>query len=87
MSVIQQPGRAQGQTMRAAVCTAYGPPDVVRVRDVDMPAIGDQDVLVRIAAAGVSAADWRLRAMPRGFGLISRLAIGMQRRRWRNSGR
>lgn len=69
--------------MRAAVCTAYGPPAVVRLHDVDVPVIGDRDVLVRIAAASVSAADWRLRAyaMPRGFGLISRLAIGLKRPR------
>jgi NADPH:quinone reductase-like Zn-dependent oxidoreductase len=83
MCVIEQLGRTQGQTMRAAVCTAYGPPGVVLVRGVERPAIGDRDVLVRIAAASVSAADWRLRAraMPRGFGLISRIAIGLKRPR------
>lgn len=81
--MIEQNGLAKGQTMRAAVCTAYGPPGVIHLRDVDMPVAGDRDVLVRIAAASVSAADWRLRAcaMPRGFGLISRLAIGLNRPR------
>ncbi len=69
--------------MRAAVVTAYGPPEVVRITDVPIPRIGDHDVLVRVAATTVSAADWRIRAhaMPRGFGLLSRLALGITRPR------
>ena len=34
--------------MKAAVHTRYGPPEVVRIRDVDRPAVGDRDVLVRV---------------------------------------
>ncbi len=58
--------------------TAFGPPEVVRLAEVPMPHVGDRDVLVRIAATTVSSADWRIRAhaMPRGFGLLSRLALG-----------
>lgn len=69
--------------MRAAICTAYGPPEVVRVASVPIPRIGDRDVLVQVAAATVSTADWRIRAfaIPTGFGLISRLAFGLRRPR------
>ncbi len=69
--------------MRAAVAHAYGPPEVVRLADVPMPLVGELDVLVRIAATTVSAADWRIRAraMPMGFGLISRLALGLRKPR------
>jgi NADPH:quinone reductase-like Zn-dependent oxidoreductase len=47
--------------MRAAVYTRYGPPDVVQVTDIEKPRPRDGDVLVRVHAATVCAADWRLR--------------------------
>ncbi len=45
-------------TMKAAVYREYGPPDVLRVEDVDTPAIGDDGVLVRVRAAGVDPGVW-----------------------------
>ena len=47
--------------MKAAVYSRYGPPDVVQIRDVDKPVPTDNEVLVRISATTVCAADWRLR--------------------------
>src|SRR6476659_10090870 len=47
--------------MRAAVYARYGPPDVLEIKDVEKPVPGDNEVLVRIHAAAVCAADWRLR--------------------------
>jgi NADPH:quinone reductase-like Zn-dependent oxidoreductase len=47
--------------MKAAVYNRYGPPDVVHVADVDTPVPKDNEVLVRIHATTVCAADWRLR--------------------------
>jgi NADPH:quinone reductase-like Zn-dependent oxidoreductase len=47
--------------MRAAVYDRYGPPDVVHVQDVAKPVPKDNDLLVRIHAATVCAADWRMR--------------------------
>lgn len=47
--------------MRAAVYHRYGPPEVVRVTEVARPAPKDDEVLVRVHSASVSAADWRLR--------------------------
>ncbi len=47
--------------MKAAVYTRYGPPEVLEVKDVERPVPGDDEVLVRVRAATVSAADWRLR--------------------------
>ena len=43
--------------MRAAVQTRYGPPDVVRVAEVDRPSPKDDEVLVRIHATTVNRTD------------------------------
>ena len=47
--------------MRAIVCTDYGPPDVLQLADVLKPVPKDNEVLVRIRATTVSAADCELR--------------------------
>lgn len=48
--------------MRAAVHARYGPPEVVRVQEVDRPAVGDRDVLVRVYATTVNRTDCAYRA-------------------------
>ncbi|HEX2738891.1 MAG TPA: hypothetical protein VHM69_00480 [Rubrobacter sp.] len=40
-----------GRRHRSEVC--YGPPDVLELRDIDKPEIEDEEVLVRVHAAGV----------------------------------
>lgn len=49
--------------MRAVVCTSYGPPDVLQLRDVRKPVPKDNEVLVRIRATTVSAVDCELRRL------------------------
>jgi NADPH:quinone reductase-like Zn-dependent oxidoreductase len=62
-------------TMKAVVQDKYGPPDVLELRDVERPAAGDDEVLVRVHAAGVDQGVWHLMTgMPylmriAGFGL------------------
>ncbi len=46
--------------MRAIVYTAYGPPDVLRLEEVEKPSPGDDQVLIRVHAASVNAYDWHL---------------------------
>jgi NADPH:quinone reductase-like Zn-dependent oxidoreductase len=46
--------------MKAVVQETYGSADVLRLRDVDPPAIGDDEVLVRVHAAGVDRGVWHL---------------------------
>ena len=44
--------------MKAIVHERYGPPDVLELREVDMPAIDDDQVLVRVHASSVNPVEW-----------------------------
>jgi NADPH:quinone reductase-like Zn-dependent oxidoreductase len=56
----------------------FGPPEVLQLKDFPTPVPGEHEVLVRIRATTVTSGDWRVRSLevPRGFGLLSRLALG-----------
>jgi NADPH:quinone reductase-like Zn-dependent oxidoreductase len=60
--------------MKAIVSTRYGSPDVLAFKDVTKPTPKDDEVLVRIHAAGVNAADWR---WLRGDPLVGRFMYGL----------
>jgi NADPH:quinone reductase-like Zn-dependent oxidoreductase len=62
--------------MKAFVYEKYGPPDTLRMADVDMPTPGAGEVLVRVLAASVNAADWHIL---RGRPLFSRATLGLLR--------
>ena len=47
--------------MRAAVFDRYGPPEVLEIREVPKPVPGEDEVLIRVHATTVCAADWRIR--------------------------
>jgi len=64
--------------MRAAVRTRYGPPDVVRVVEVEKPAAKDNEVLVRVHATTVNRTDCGLRAAKP---FIYRFFLGLRRPR------
>ena len=46
--------------MKAMVYTQYGSPDVLHLEEVEKPTIKDDEVLVKVHAASVNAADWHL---------------------------
>jgi NADPH:quinone reductase-like Zn-dependent oxidoreductase len=64
--------------VKAAVVARYGPPEVVEVRDLPAPRPRPGEVMIRVHSSTVTAADWRIRSgtVPRGFGLLVRLALG-----------
>lgn len=48
--------------MKAAVHTGYGPPDVVRIAEIDKPAVGDHEVLIKVYVTTVNRTDCGFRA-------------------------
>jgi NADPH:quinone reductase-like Zn-dependent oxidoreductase len=46
--------------MKAIVRYKYGSPDVLKLRDIDRPEIEDEEVLVRVRAAGVDRGVWHI---------------------------
>src|ERR687897_676495 len=68
-----------GGQMKAAVCEGYGPPEVIRIKDVPKPAPADGEVLIKAAATTVNSGDARVRALrvPRGLSLAVRLRFGL----------
>jgi NADPH:quinone reductase-like Zn-dependent oxidoreductase len=48
--------------MQAAVYTRYGPPEMVRIAEVEKPTIGDNEVLVQVRATTVNRTDCACRA-------------------------
>jgi NADPH:quinone reductase-like Zn-dependent oxidoreductase len=58
MYCAHNPGDGAEHMMKAIVHDGYGSPDVLELREIDEPEVGDDDVLVRVHAASVNPADW-----------------------------
>ena len=56
--------------MRAVVYDRYGPPDVLRLEDVELPTPKQDEVLVKIRATTVTRADCATREANRRSGLL-----------------
>jgi NADPH:quinone reductase-like Zn-dependent oxidoreductase len=62
--------------MKAFMYERYGPPERLRMAEVDTPAPDADQVLVKVLAASVNAADWHVL---RGKPLFSRATLGLLR--------
>jgi NADPH:quinone reductase-like Zn-dependent oxidoreductase len=60
--------------VKAVVQERYGTPEGLALREIDMPAVGDDDVRVRVHAASVNAYDWfMMRHVTHVIGKLRRL--------------
>ena len=67
--------------MKAVVWTAYGPPDVLQLKEVEKPTPNQDEVLVRIYASTVTAGDCEQRSlkMPFWYRLPMRAYVGFRK--------
>ncbi len=66
--------------MRAAVCTGYGPPEVLQIRTVPDPRPGNKEVCIRLVATAVTASDCIVRGLklPGVYRIFMRAAFGFR---------
>ena len=69
--------------MKAVTCRRYGPPEVLRVEEIDQPIQEANEVLIRVHASTVTSGDTRMRAFTGAgiFWLPMRLLFGALRPR------
>ncbi|MFX0063299.1 MAG: NAD(P)-dependent alcohol dehydrogenase [Candidatus Hermodarchaeota archaeon] len=72
--------------MKAVAWTGYGPPEVLKLEEVDVPTPKDNEVLIKVHATTVHRGDTRMRKLDVGgpffVPIFARLFFGIRRPKW-----
>jgi len=69
--------------MKAIVATQYGGPEVLQLKEIEKPTHKDNEVLIKVQATTVTAADFRMRSftVPAPLWIPARIALGITKPR------
>ena len=75
--------------MKAIICTKYGPPEVLQLKEVEKPSPKENEVLIRVRATSVNLGDTMARSikaitprefnMPFLFWLLVKISFGLRK--------
>lgn len=60
--------------MKAVVYTEYGGPEVLQIKEIEKPTVGDNEVLIKVHAVSINDWDW---ALVEGTIFVNRLLYGL----------
>lgn len=69
--------------MKAVICTKYGTPEVLQLKEVEKPVPRGNEVLIKIQATTITAGDIRIRSfrVPASQRLLTRIFLGLRKPR------
>jgi NADPH:quinone reductase-like Zn-dependent oxidoreductase len=69
--------------MKAIICTKYGAPGVLQLKEIEKPSPKEHEILIKVFATTVTVADCRIRGfvVPKSFWLPAKLALGFSKPR------
>ena len=73
--------KTETSTMKAAIHTAFGAPEVLQIKEIAKPTPKENELLIKVVSTSVTSGDARIRSMniPFGFRFISKLMFGFSK--------